>query len=301
MRKAPPKKKAESREASAESAADWPRQQARALTKPMGKGGFDAPSGPGAAGPSHAGWQSLLTPQVGHKRAAASSQSPKKTPTKVARQLAIQYRISQEDLQPPPVWVYLPLAPMGAPRAFKTSRKSVALGTAEWDNLDRQVRANEELYTRQGQMPGTVRMVLQQLAQPSGRTDEPMVPRLKDDELCLRNAGVRLQDQARVQNIHFFSEREQERQLQQQSAPTIIVAVEQITSSIAGQQQLPPADSGLKPITPPPPPLPAADSVDDNMDGGQQGTEQNQDGVSMGDGNGAQEKDDLGAVKTKKA
>ncbi len=100
---------------------------------------------------------------------------------------------------------------MGAPRAFQTSTKSLALGTAEQEHLDREARAGTDRYTQQGEIVGMMRVVLQQPAQPTGRTDEPMVPRIRLDQLRMRNAGVHLREQARVQNLEFFREREQER------------------------------------------------------------------------------------------
>ncbi len=63
---------------------------------------------------------------------------------------------------------------------------------------------------------------------------------------------------------------------------------------------MPPPDAGQQKVTPPPPP-PPVDPADNRMDTGQQGMEQNQGDVSMGDGNGAQVKDDSGAAKTKEA
>ncbi len=109
------KRKAEGRDTSRESNANWPSLKAVAPTKKMGKGGFNVHPGFSRAGPSHGGWQPPPTLQVGHKRTAVSSQSPKNTPTKVAWQLTIQYQLSQQDLQQPPLCIYLPSALMGAP------------------------------------------------------------------------------------------------------------------------------------------------------------------------------------------
>ncbi|MCP4549556.1 MAG: hypothetical protein GY835_24125, partial [bacterium] len=204
----------------------------------------------------------------------------KKTPSKVARQLQVQYQLSQQDLQPAPACVYLPSALMGAPRSFETTKKSLALGSDERERLDREVRAGEVLYTQHSRIAGMSRAVLQQLAQPSGN-DEPKVPRIQEDELRLHNAGVNLWDQARVQNIKHFMEREQNRQRQQQ--PTLMEAVDRLTSSIAGQPP-PPNEVQLQGTLPPPP----ADPTEGNrMDTGAPETETSQGDVSMGDGDGA--------------
>ncbi|MCP4546614.1 MAG: hypothetical protein GY835_09140 [bacterium] len=190
-------------------------KQTAVPTKKKGKGGFDEHPAPAEAGLSHGGFQQPSTPQAGHKHAAvSSSRSPMKTPTKMSRQIQIQYQLSQQDLQPMPACVFLPSAPMGAPRAFQTGTKSLALGAAEWEHLDREARAGTDWYTQQGEIAGTVRAVLQQPVQPTGRTDEPMVPRIRPDQLRVRNAGVHLREQARVQNLEFFRDREQERKQQ---------------------------------------------------------------------------------------
>ncbi|MCP4545502.1 MAG: hypothetical protein GY835_03415, partial [bacterium] len=134
--------------------------------------------------------------------------------TKMSRQIQIQYQLSQQDLQPMPAHVFLPSAPMGAPRAFQTGTKSLALGAAEREHLDREARAGTDRYTQQGEIAGTVRAVLQQPVQPTGRTDEPMVLHIRPDQLRVCNAGVHLREQARVQNLEFFRDREQERRQQ---------------------------------------------------------------------------------------
>ncbi len=268
--------------------------------KPKSKGGFDMAMGPGAlAGPSHVGWQAPVTPQAGQKRAAEPSQSPKKTPSKVPRHLVMQYQLSQEDLRLPSTRVYLPSAPMGAPRAFNTSKRNVASGAAKWENIDCQVRDNQQLYTRQGQQLGTVMTVLQQPAQPIEGCDEPLVPHIQDNELHVRNARIRLKDQARLQNIIYFVGKEEERQAQKQSTAAQSPAVAQIMSAMADQQPPPPSADAATGSTMPQPPL--ADPVVQSMNMGQPGMEQKQDGISTGDGNGVQGKDDSGAAMTKKA
>ncbi len=169
---------------------DWPSPKTAAPTKKKGKGRFDEYSQPGEAGPSHAGLPPPA-PLAGHKCAAVLSQSPKKTLSKVARQLQVQYQLSQGDLQLAPACVYLPSAPMGAPRSFETTKRSLALGNDERECLDRETRAGEVLYTQYGGIPGTMRAVLQQPARPTGN-NEPRVPRIQDDELCVCNAGANL-------------------------------------------------------------------------------------------------------------
>ncbi len=105
-------------QASKESDGDQPRQQAAALPKTMSKGGFDTHPRLDEARLSYRGWQPLQppTPLVGHKRTAVPSQSPKKTEAKVARQIQVQYRLSQQDLQPAPARSCLPLALMASRR-----------------------------------------------------------------------------------------------------------------------------------------------------------------------------------------
>ncbi|MCP4544828.1 MAG: hypothetical protein GY832_47790, partial [Chloroflexi bacterium] len=124
--------------------------------------------------------------------------------------------------------------------------------------------------------------------QPTGRTDEPMVPRIRPDQLRMRNAGVHLREQARVQNLEFFRDREQERR-QQQPANALDVAVDKLAESMAGQQ---PAQ--LPDVAQPQDPMPslATDPVEETeMDTGATEAEKNQDDISMDDGNGVQAKD----------
>ncbi len=286
---------------------DFPRLQATPPTKKKCKGGFDEHPDPGEAGLSRKGWQPHPTLQAGHKCAAAlTSQSLKKTPVKIAWQQQVQYQLSQQHLQPAPVRVYLPSAPMGALRAFKTNKKSLASGTAEWAHLEQEVRASAELYTRQGMMAGTVQAVLQQLAQPSRRTDEPMVPRIQADELCVCHAGAHLRDQARVQNLQHFMEWEEEKK-QQQPATALVAAVDQLTSSMARQQLqpvvvLPPAAvltpaAVLQQRVPPPPPTDPTEDI--HMDTGVKEMDPDQGDVAMDVSSGAHDKDAMGETETK--
>ncbi len=156
---------------------DWPRASAIPPVKKTGRGGFDAPTGPGMGGlgpgPSHAG---LRPPQVGQKRPAQLSKSLMKVMPKIQRQVNVQHQLSQEDLQPPLARVYLPSAPMGAPRAPETSTWSQALATAERELLEQEARASDDLYMILADNRGKVRVMLQQPVQPTGRTGEPVVP-----------------------------------------------------------------------------------------------------------------------------
>ncbi|MCP4548631.1 MAG: hypothetical protein GY835_19415 [bacterium] len=109
------------------------------------------------------------------------------------------------------------------------------MGAAEREHLKKEARASAEWYTRQGRIAGTVQAVLQQPAQPTRRTDEPMVPRIWPDQLRVRNTGIHLQEQARVQNLQIFMDRDQERR-QQQPAAALTTAVDELMISMAGQQ-----------------------------------------------------------------
>ncbi len=115
-----------------------------------------------------------------------------------------------------------------------------------------------------------------------------MVPRIQPDQLRVRNAGVHLREQARVQNLEFFRDREQERR-QQRPTNALDVTVDKLAESMARQQpaQLPDV-AQPQDLTPPL----AADPVEETeMDTGATEAEKNQDNVSMDDSNGAQAKD----------
>ncbi len=148
----------------------------------MGKGGFDAYQGPQddeQAGLSHGaqgGWPTLQQSAAvaRQKRAVAQSQSPKKT-AKVVQQIQVQQRIQQQALQPAPGRVILPSALAGAPRPFKTTKRSLAAGSDEREHLNREMRASQALFTEHGRIVGMTRAVLTQPAQPSGIA-EPLVP-----------------------------------------------------------------------------------------------------------------------------
>ncbi len=101
----------------------------------------------------------------------------------------------------------------------------------------------------------------------------------------MRNAGVNLRDQARVQNVSYFMEWDRQRQQQ----PALTDAVDWLTSSIAGQQpplqQVPPPDAS-QPQDVLPPPLTNSSTEGIRMDTGALETGMNQGDVAMGDGDG---------------
>ncbi len=103
-------------------------------------------------------------PLAGHKCAAVPSQSPKKADAKVARQVQVQHRLSQQALQLAPACIFLPSALVGAPRPFEMTKKSVAMGNDEWERLDWETRASQALFTQLDGIAGTTRAVLMQLA-----------------------------------------------------------------------------------------------------------------------------------------
>ncbi len=156
-------------QASKESDSDQLRQQAAALTKKAGRGGFDdyprLDDGTWAR-LSHEGWPTLQqsVPLAGHKRTVVSSQSPKKTDAKVAQQVQVQHRLTQQALQPALARVFLPSASVGALRPLKMTERSVAAGNSERERLNEETRASQALYTEFGGIAGTMRAVLMQPA-----------------------------------------------------------------------------------------------------------------------------------------
>ncbi|MCP4546664.1 MAG: hypothetical protein GY835_09405 [bacterium] len=102
------------------------------------------------------------------------------------------------------------------------------------------------------------------------------MPWIQDDELRVRNAGANLRDQARAQNVTYFLEWDKQKWQQ----PASMEAVDQLTSSIAGQPTLPVA------VQPPPP---AYQAEDNRMDMETPEKEKGQDDIAMGDGTGAHE------------
>ncbi|MCP4545093.1 MAG: hypothetical protein GY835_01350, partial [bacterium] len=122
------------------------------------------------------------------------------------------YQISQEDLQPMPMGLFLPSAPMGAPRPPENTQRSLNQARAEREMLDQEVHDSDALYTIPGNTPREERTVLQQPVPPNGWTDEPMVPRIRPAEFGVCQAGVRFREQVKSQNIKMFMEREEQRQ-----------------------------------------------------------------------------------------
>ncbi len=190
-------------------------------------------TGPGAleAGPRQGGYQ---PPLAGQERPAQPSQSPMKVSPKVQRQKNMQYQLSQQDLQQPPSRVYLPSAPMGAPRAPEMSQRSLANAAAEQQLLEQEVRANDELYRFPGETPGEVWVTLQHPVLPTGWTNEPLVPRIRGSELHVCDAGIRMRDQAKIENLCYFKEKEEERQ---QKAKPLVADVDQLAATMAGAPQ----------------------------------------------------------------
>ncbi len=115
-----------------------------------------------------------------------------------------------------------------------------------------------------------------------------MVPRIQADELRMRNAGVHLWEQAHIQNLRHFMEREQDRR-QQQPAAAMTTAVAQLTSSMAGQQQMLLPDAVQ--LQGAPPPSTTDPTRDTRMDMGMTEMDLNQGDVLMGDGSGARADD----------
>ncbi|MCP4541464.1 MAG: hypothetical protein GY832_30405, partial [Chloroflexi bacterium] len=130
----------------------------------------------------------------------------------------------------------------------------------EQDRLNQEARASESLYTRDG---GPQQMVFKQPAQPTGHT-KPIVQHIQLDKLNVRHAGSGLQEQARVQNLQHYQEREEAQRQRQATAPLEVI-VDQLTGAFAGQQSpqataTPPIAGGVQDVTPPPPIEPSQDA-----------------------------------------
>ncbi|MCP4549188.1 MAG: hypothetical protein GY835_22270, partial [bacterium] len=123
---------------------------------------------------------------------------------KIQRQRAIIYQLSQEDLQPMPTRLFLPSAPMGAPRRPENTQQSLNQARAECKMLEQEVRDSDALFTIPGNTPNEDRAMLQQPVQPTGRTHEPLVPRIQPAEFGVRQAGVRFREQARSTNLNVL-------------------------------------------------------------------------------------------------
>ncbi len=89
---------------------------------------------------------------------------------------------------------------------YQTSKKNLDLLSQDRDHLGRKTRSAQALYTTMG-MHGQQQMVLMQPTQATGIA-EPPIPWILPSELCLRNAGTTLKDQAMAQNLIYFRERE---------------------------------------------------------------------------------------------
>ncbi len=169
-----------------------------------GKGGTPAKGqGSGQAGPSHDNWLALPTaPIMPRMKHVVPSKSLKKVEPKMVHQMMVQ----QQARQPMPSRVYLPSAPTGA-KHYQTSKKNIDSLSQEWDHLGREVRAVQALYTTTG-VHGQQMSVLMQPVQASGITALAVL-QIQLQELCLKNAGTMLKDQALAQNLIFFGERMQ--------------------------------------------------------------------------------------------
>ncbi len=64
------------------------------------------------------------------------------------------YQLSQGDLQAMPTQLFLPSAPMGAPRQPENSQRSLNQARAAREMLEQEVRASDALFTIPGNTPG---------------------------------------------------------------------------------------------------------------------------------------------------
>ncbi|MCP4548629.1 MAG: hypothetical protein GY835_19405, partial [bacterium] len=135
-----------------------------------------------------------------------------------------------------PTRLFLLSAPMGAPRRPKNTQRSLNQARAECEMLDREVRDSDALFTIPGNTPQEDQAVLQQPVQPTGWTDEPLVPHIQPAEFGVRQAGIRFRDQARLQNMKMFMEREEQRQKEGKPFGSVM---DQLAGTIAGQPQPP--------------------------------------------------------------
>ncbi len=133
-----------------------------------------------------------------------------------------QMMVQQQAGHPMLSWVYLPSAPTGV-KHYQTSMKNIDSLSQEWDHLGREARAAQVLYTTTG-MHGQETSFLMQPAHASGIT-APVVPWIQLQELCLKNAGTTLMDQALAQNLIFFRERERGRKQRGQSRSTEVATL----------------------------------------------------------------------------
>ncbi len=180
------------------------------------------------AGPSHDHWPALPTALVTPRmKRSAPSQSPKKVEAKMACRLSVQQIAGQPQLSQ----VYLPSA-LSSVKHYQTLKKKVMSLGQEQDRLSWEVRAAEALYTVTG-VQGQRLSVLMQPVHASGIVTL-VVPRIQLQELCLKNAGTRLKDQALAQNLIIFGEREREREQMEQSGSTEVAT---LASMIGGTAQ----------------------------------------------------------------
>ncbi len=144
MEKSPAKKVGRSKDSSQPSDKESDKKKKQAIgkekAKPTGRCRFDAywgAQGGEQAGLSHEDWPALpAAAGVAGVKRTAPSQSPKKVTSKVAHQMQMQQKVQQQAMHLVQTRVFLPSAPMGILKPYKTS-KSLAAGTDEWEHLNR--------------------------------------------------------------------------------------------------------------------------------------------------------------------
>ncbi len=119
--------------------------------------------------------------------------------------------------------VYLPSAPTSV-KPFQMSTRNVMSLAQEHEHLGREVRASVELYMVTGDQ-GQKLPVLLQPVQASERAADEEVPTIQLQELCLRNAGPRIRDQALAQNLIIFNKREKDCVMKEQSENRDVTAL----------------------------------------------------------------------------
>ncbi|MCP4546787.1 MAG: hypothetical protein GY835_10030 [bacterium] len=137
---------------------------------------------------------------------------------------------------------------------------------AEREDLEQAARASEMLYRFAGEH-GHVRVRMTQPVLPTGKTDEPIVPRVREDELHIRQAGVRQRDQARSRNLQAFKEREEQRLQREQTTGAVVGQLAGATGAM-GQPPPPNVAAAQQDVPPTPviPPLVAQQTEEELMD-----------------------------------
>ncbi len=73
----------------------------------------------------------------------------------MAHQMQTQQKVQQQVGHPMQTCAFLQSAPMGVPKPYETSKKSLTVGTEEQEHLSREARAAEALFTHTGRMGET--------------------------------------------------------------------------------------------------------------------------------------------------